>query len=243
MVFRTPAWLVLLLALLMFPVLLLPELAAADQDDDDEDTIDLEIKLVDAGSKILGDKFEDEKFREAVQKKINDIWGQVGIKFSIDDDIDEIDENTKKKRFDHHDEDKGVLHIFLTDGDTAFTEFKDNENKKPGEGGAVIGDDRFSPVVAESPDGETTKKKDACQALSETLAHEIGHLLGLAEVDTPHVADSWFNIMWSNRRSRVGTELGEGAGDLRDDQRDKSREFAEGIKKIDESEEEDDDDD
>ena len=201
-----------------------------------DEVIKLDVKLVDAGSKVLGDKFKDEEFRKAVEEKINKIWEQVEIKFTIDDKIEKLDGKGKKKKFEHHDKDKGTIHIFLVPGNNAETEFKDNKNPKPGEAIATVGDGRFKELTSKSPDpnSDEERKLTACEALSETIAHELGHVLGLKDVDTSHVIDSWKNIMWTRRKSRMGTKLGSGAGDLRRDQRKTSRKFAQAIADIEE---------
>jgi len=203
-----------------------------------EETIELEIQLVDAGSDELVKKFKDEKFRKAIEDKINEIWAQVCIKFTINETIEKLDGEgkDKKKKFTHHDQDGGkIIHIFLVPGAGATTDFKDEKNRKPGEGIITIGDGKFKKIetLNTHEDDDKQRKLTAEEALGETFAHEIGHVLGLNDV-LIYRFPTWFNIMFNNPLHCLGTELGTGdvqRGDL-DDQEETSRKFAQAIKDI-----------
>jgi hypothetical protein len=80
------------------------------------------------------------------------------------------------------------------------------EAKTPGNAILLVEDGAYT--ASTSRYGEETKSRTAEESLAETIAHEIGHGLGLPDLAASHVPGAWRNLMWTNRLQRVGALLG-----------------------------------
>jgi hypothetical protein len=203
------------------------------------------------GSKVIAGKLptaggvltpEGAQFAQALQNRLNAIWDQVKIQFTIEGvdempilatnsfqngvfqpvlGLDAVVSAGAREMFEFLKPRPGVLHVFLVErlpqGLTGWTVSRDangrardprEEATTPGNAIVLAADAAYAPFVSQF--GVDSRSRTAEEALAESIAHDLGHALGLPDIPTSQSDGSWRNLMWADPWSRVGIGLGTG---------------------------------